>query len=361
MAIFQTRFKNKKVILALGADSAGGFAVFQNGQVYYQADFGDLLDDDNFIKYSNSITAYLRKNKLKPDVILVDLHPLFRTLELGEELNKKYSAELIKVQHHVAHICSAYGEYLLDNKELKEFVGIAADGTGFGFDEKIWGGEIFNFQTQIKRIGRLENQILIGGEMAVQEPARNLIAILNNFLNKEEVFKSVKKYYSRNEFELLFNQLRERFNCVETSSVGRVLDAVSVLLGFIGNKSNYKHEPIKLLEENSTVPFEIEPEIIFNQDQQMFIIRIMPLFQYLIKHIKKDARRLAATAQLYLAKGLFEVAKKENKKIFFAGGMADNKIMSQYLLAKRVMINKRIPRGDGGLSWGQICYFLLDN
>lgn len=366
MQIFKTQFKNQKVILALGADSAGGFAVFRNGQVYYQADFGDLLDDDNFAKYSNSITAYLRKNKLKPEIILVDLHPLFRTAELGESLAKKYQSELIKIQHHIAHIFSAYGEYLLNNEELKEFIGIAADGTGFGLDEKIWGGEVFRLQVlncklQIERIGHLENQILIGGEMAIREPARVLISVLNNFLSKEAMFEIVKKYYSRNEFELLFNQLQERFNCVETSSVGRILDAVAVLLDFIGNKSKYKHEPIRLLEENSTLPFRLEPEIFFNKYEHIYIIKTTPLFRYLLKNIRKDKKRLAATVQLCLAKGLFGVAKQENKKIFFAGGLAGNKIMSEYLEKRGAFTNKRFVHGDGALSWGQLCFYLFSS
>lgn len=366
MQIFNTKFKNNKIILALGADSSGSFSVFRNGQVYYQANFGDLLDDNHFVKYSNSITAYLRKNKLKPGVILVDLHPLFRTAELGGELAKKFKSELIKTQHHLAHIFSAYGEYLLNDKELKEFIGIAVDGTGFGSDEKIWGGEVFEFkianhQLQFDRIAHLENQILIGGEMAVREPARTLIAVLNNFLNKEEIFKIVKKYYSQNEFELLFNQLQERFNCIETSSTGRILDAAAVLLGFIGNKSNFKHEPIKLLEENSTESFEIEPEIFFDPIEKKYIVKTTPLFQYLVKNINKDKNRLAATAQLYMAKGLFRVVRGENVKIFLDGGMAKNKIISNYLVANSAFANERVPRGDEGLSWGQICYYLLNN
>lgn len=366
MQVFQTRYKNKKVILALGADSAGGFSVYQNGQIYYQAGFGDLMDDENFDKYNDSITTYLRKNKLKPEVILTDLHPLFRTVELGEELAKKYGAELVQIQHHLAHVFSAYGEYLLNNKELNSFIGIACDGTGFGLDEKIWGGEVFEIrmnsprqnELKIKRIGHLENQTLIGGEMAVREPARVLITILGKFLGKDEVFGFVDKYYNRNEFELLYNQLQEGFNCTEASSMGRVLDAVSVLLGFAKNESRHKHEPIKLLEQNSVEPFEIEPEAIFDKDEDLFILKTTFLFQYLIKNINQDKKRLAATAQLYLAKGLLGLIKDKKHKIFFAGGMADNRIISEYLINKGVFVNKEIKRGDEGISFGQINYFL---
>jgi len=366
MTLCKTKYISNKTILSLGADSDGGFSVFQNGTIYHQAGFGDLLIDDNFAKYSNSITAYLRKNKLKPDVILVDLHPLFKTVELGEILAKKYEVEVIKIQHHLAHIFSAYGEYLLNNKVIDKFTGVACDGTGFGLDEKIWGGEIFELQIKsakaekIERVAHLENQVLIGGEMAIREPARVLISVFGKFLSKDEVFGFVKKYHSRNEFELLFNQLQEGFNCVETSSTGRVLDAVAVLLCFSDNQISSKHEAIKLLEENSGLPFEIEPEIFFDKNTDKYILKTTPLFQYLIKNINKDKKRLAGTAQLYIAKGLWEIVKKIEDKIFFAGGMANNKIISEYLIKKGVFVNRQIARGDGGISFGQIHYYLAN-
>jgi hydrogenase maturation protein HypF len=366
MRIFETSFKSDKIILALGADSAGGFSLFQKGKIYYQAGFGDLLNDDNFLKYNNSITVYLRKNKLKPDIVLVDLHPLFRTVELGEKLAKKYQAKLIKIQHHLAHIFSAYGEYLLTNKKEAHFVGLALDGTGFGYDERIWGGEVFAFQfflsqpAEIKRIGHLENQVLIGGERAIIEPARILIAILSNFLSKEEVFALVKKYYTDNEFELLFNQLQTRFNCIESSSTGRVLDAVAVLLNFIDNKSNYKHQPVELLEKNSTSAFEIEPEIFFDKNERMFILNTTKLFQYLLKNIKKDKKGLAATAQVYLAKGLLKIINLNGGKIFLGGGLVKNKIITEYLSGENIFFNKEISSGDEGLSWGQLCFYFLN-
>jgi len=114
------------------------------------------------------------------------------------------------------------------------------------------------------------------------------------------------------------------------------------------------------LEKNSTLPFNIESEIIFDQDEELYIINTTPMFRYLIKNINKDKKRLAATMQLYLAKGFSRVVENDNKKIFFAGGMANNEIMSEYLLNKGVIINEQIARGDEGLSWGQINYYLLN-
>lgn len=385
-------------ILALGAESAGIFVVYQKGSLFISKNFGDLLDDDNFSKYKKAILFYLRKEKIEPDVILTDLHPLFKTTIFGEELSKKFKITQMKVQHHIAHVFSAVGDKLLQTKNYRlktGFFGIAMDGTGYGLDGNIWGSEIFrimNYESgimnkkkadsfEIQRIGSLEEQIMIGGDLAVREPARMLIAILARIMNyesgiknktlntkiiktKDDIYKFVKKFYSRNQFEVLFSQLEQDFNCQKTTSTGRILDAVSVLLGFAGNERKYKHEAVKLLEENSTVPYEIELRIMNYESRQ--ILNMTYLFDYLIKNIHKDKRRLAATAQLYIAKGLYEILKPYAISnlplaIFAAGGMANNKIISGYLEKQGVCLAKKIPRGDEGMAFGQIFHYLLND
>ncbi|MBU2578731.1 hypothetical protein KKA09_01270 [Patescibacteria group bacterium] len=199
---------------------------------------------------------------------------------------------------------------------------------------------------------------------------------------KNFVYNFVKKYYSQNQFELLYNQLQQNFNCQETSSTARILDAVSLLLEFCQNKRNYKHEPIDLLEKNSSVPYKINPKIFYDKKEKKYILLTTPLFEYLIKNLPltffppgkkvrglhRDKKRLAATAQFYIAQGLyriifksqFSIFKKEKKDlpIFFGGGIANNKIISNYLESKGVYVNKKIPRGDAGISFGQIMYYL---
>ena len=376
----------KLSILALGAESAGNFSVYQKGKICFSENFGDLLVEKNWGNYQKAVLKYLKDNKIKPDVIVTDLHPLFLTTHWGAELAQKYKARHISVQHHLAHIFSAIGDKIIQNPSYKLRVasyGIACDGTGYGLDGKIWGGEIFkiakleteNSKLKIERIGHLENQILIGGDLAVQEPARMLISILDNFLDKKEIYKLVKKYYSQNEFELLYNQLKQNFNCQETSSAGRVLDAISLLLGFCGNERKYKHEPLDLLEKNSTEPYvDLKPKILRRPLGSVaadpkglpgLILDTAYLFNYVINYVhKKDKKRLAATAQLYLAQGLYEIismlhAPCSMLHVFFAGGMANNKIISSYLESKDIYTAKKIPRGDAGLSFGQVVYYLL--
>ncbi|PJA87114.1 MAG: hypothetical protein CO141_01115 [Candidatus Moranbacteria bacterium CG_4_9_14_3_um_filter_42_9] len=377
-------------LLALGPESDGNFSVFYQKMLYRSDSFGDLLNEENFQKFTQAITKFLKKNKVKPDIILTDLHPLYKTTSLGESLSKTYKAKQIRLQHHISHVFSAIGDKMINNKNyklqvfaggLRNIVGIACDGTGYGTDGKIWGGELFKINGRkekvksIERIGYLENQILIGGDLAVKEPARMLISILNKFLPKDKACLFVKKYYSKNEFEVLYSQLKQNFNCQETSSAGRVLDAVSVLLGFCGNVRKYKHGPAIALENSSTIPYtDLRPvvtksEINSSRERNSnFILETTPLFEYLVKNVKKDKHRLAATAQLYMARGLYEIIKKELRvtgyglrDVFFAGGIANNKIIASYLELKGVYAGKKIPRGDAGVSFGQIIYYLLAN
>lgn len=370
MQTFSSSFKYNQTILALGAESEGNFSIYNNQKIFFSDSFGDLLDETNFQKFKRAISEYFKKNKTAPDIVISDLHPEYKTTVLGLQLAKKFKAEHLQVQHHLAHIFSSIGEEIIFEKDNlpAQIISIACDGTGMGLDKKIWGGEIFLIKSKngkiknIQRIGHLENQMLIGGDLAIKEPSRMVISVLSNFFDKENIYPYIKKYYSKKEFELIYNQLKQKFNCQETSSTGRVLDGISVLLGFSKNQRNYKHQATNLLEKNSTKPYPINPKIIFDKKSEQYIILTTPLFQYLLKNISKDKKRLAATAQIYLAKGINEITKKyaEKPALFIAGGISKNKIMSSYLEPKGFYFNKKIPCGDAGISFGQIIYFLLN-
>ncbi len=378
MYTYCIKTKNRKNILALGAESDGNFSVFCDGIIYYSNNFGNLIDESNFIKLKQTILNLLQEKNIKPDIIASDLHPLFKTTELAKELSKKFNSKHIKVQHHIAHIFSSIGEQAINNgtdKISNNIFGIAMDGTGYGLNDKIWGGEIFKIsnlsqsntenKVTIKRIGRLENQILLGGELAIKEPARVIIAILNNFLGKDEIYKYVGRHYAENEFNLLHSQLQQNFNCQKTSSTGRILDAVSVLLGFSKNERKYKHQAINILEQNSTNPYnDLNIKILnSNNKDTKYIINTTHLFKYLIKNIKKDKKRLASTAQHYISDCFCKVIDNENKNknsVFASGGITNNKIILQKLKDDKIITNNKIPCGDNGISIGQIFYSIFN-
>lgn len=371
MKTYKINITTPHTILSLGPESAGNFSVYVNGTVYSSEDYGDLLDDARFAQFQKAVLDFLTKEKIRPDVILTDLHPLYKTTAWGEELARKFKAIHKHIQHHYAHIFSAIGEeYIHNQKPPSHFYGITLDGTGYGTDERIWGGEIFEITKNtakkytIKRIGQLENQTMIGGDLTIREPARMLISLLAKVKSdKNFVYSYVKKYYDQNHFELLWNQLQQNFNCQETSSTGRILDATSVLLGFAQNKRGYKHEPTILLEQNTDLPYKNLRPYITQSDGGSFLLSTTALFDYLTKNIHKDKKRLSATAQLYIAHGLHEIIKKHDvsKHVYLSGGISTNKIISNYFAFTKMLQNEKstVARGDSGLSFGQIMYHLL--
>ncbi len=368
MEVFQIKNNINKIILAMGPESDGNFCILKKSQLYYFSGYDDLLDEDNYVNYKNELLEFIKNNNLVPDVILIDLHPLFKTSLLGCDLAKKYNAKLIKVQHHHAHIGSAVLDKIIsdDNYKIKNFGAITSDGTGYGLDCNVWGGEVFKYEVgsmKYERIGSLEDQILIGSDLAIKEPARMMLSILLKLNKSRELVNSmVVDYYCEKELNILIKQYKQKFNCQTTTSTGRVLDAVSVLLGFCDNKRDYKHQPIDFLEKNSGEPYKLEPKIEFDKIQDRDIISTSYLFEYLIDNLDKDKQRLAATAQLYLAQGFFQVMQKQGlSDIYFAGGMANNKIMSEYFQSLGVYLNKKIPCGDKGISLGQIGSYILTN
>ncbi|MFH1192126.1 MAG: hypothetical protein V1655_01495 [bacterium] len=416
--------KSDKSILALGSEFDTRLAFYKNGEIIFSENTGKIAE--NYEKLEKFIFDFVEthcnvflRNQI-PDIIITDLHPLYNSRKIGEKLAEKFKIPHLIVQHHIAHIFSAVADSLIHNTKYKiqdtDFYGITCDGTGYGLDGNIWGGEVFRisskkisprinangapFQSEdnfwqlvntapreitrkkawdrrcyCERIGHLEEQYLIGSELAVEEPARMLISILSKFLSKKEIFQYVKKYYSAREFDLIWNQLEQKFNCPLSSSAGRVLDAVSILLGFCENGRKYKHYPVKMLEENSedcgNLP--VKPKITKNKNGE-YILNTTELFKYLIENINKtDQRGLGAVAQRYIIEGLYEIAGMDYKtpfnppfekggklkNVFFSGGLAENKIMKKFARENNIYVSKKIPSGDEGIAIGQIMAFLL--
>jgi hydrogenase maturation protein HypF len=290
---------NQKTILALGAEQDTRFVLCKNNQLFFSennsaVDFEDL---------QTKILNFLKQHSInKPDIILSDLHPEYISTKTAEILAKEWQIPHFKIQHHYAHFFSAIAEYYFLDKEKtelpEEIIGIICDGTGYGLDDTIWGGEILSVKCHmshvksIKRLGCLEPQTLLGGNLAIEEPARMILSILNKFLNQDELYKIMSKFYDEKTFKLLYKQLNKNFNCQETSSCARILDACCALL-FDHNKRDFKHQAVKILEQNSDIPYNnIKPSVvesrIKNQESRTYELQTTPLFKYLITNLDQD-------------------------------------------------------------------------
>jgi hydrogenase maturation protein HypF len=336
-------------ILSVGAELKNTFCIKKNDKLILSEHIGNTYNLENFENFKSRIFKLMEFTKSTPKIILRDSNVNFNTSQFAEEFSKEKNIELFNIQHHIAHGFSVALEH-----DLKDFLAIVCDGLGLGEDGTAWGGEVFHND---KRIGHLEYQSLVGGEIANKEPRRILVGILAKFMKLNEIEKILGESL---EIKTYFEQKKQNFNCVETSSVGRILDCVSVLLGF-SDKNYYEGRGAMLLESNSSSKIKLFFEPIIEKENNLFILKTTPLFEFIKNNLDKISREeLARFAQIYIAKGLFEIAKKYDEKlpVVFSGGVAYNEIITSFMIKNKVLLNKDIPCGDGGISAGQIAYFL---
>lgn len=329
-------------ILALGAEMNNTFCVYKKeGKAILSQHMGNTANAVSIEHYKDTLHDFLEFTNTTPDMLVIDQHPTYNTSMFGELLGESLHIPVERVQHHKAH---AYGVAL--EHGLDDFVAIVADGTGYGEDGSVWGGEVFHNN---ERVGHLEQQIQVGGDSAGQYPAKMLFSILRNWLSVEEVSTYLRSIFEPPELAILDKQRTDGFNSPLSSSCGRVFDAAAFLLDLCDERT-YDGRPAMLLEANSFGPLPLPPVIENN------VLMTTPVFQWLLDNLEQDKKRLAATVQRYLAEGLYEIAKQYNKPIVFSGGCAYNSIMSGFMIEQGVKVPKQIPAGDGGISFGQVAY-----
>ncbi|MEM4268135.1 MAG: carbamoyltransferase HypF [Candidatus Woesearchaeota archaeon] len=328
--------------IALGAEQHSTICVFKGSKAYLSQYLGNTAKPESLHFLDETVRRFVRLTRIQPKIVLCDKHPRYNTTTLAKKLAEKYNAKLIFVQHHLAHVASVMMEH-----NIEKCCGIAIDGTGYGEDGSIWGGEVF---FGLERRGHLEKQPMVSGENAVVYPKRMLFGILSRFLSKSEI--GSLGIIPQEELNACSAMLERGFNTPLTSSCGRVLDAASAFLGFCSHRT-YDGRPAMLLEANSSKPLDITPKI--SKENGMLVLKTTPLFEFLYRNIRKDKRRLSATVQNYLAEGFLEMARKVSKgrPIVASGGCVYNRIIAHLFFNEGAHLNQKVPPGDGGIAFGQ--------
>lgn len=325
----------------------------------------------------DAITHFINLYQTNIDAIAYDMHPQYLTSVNIEEIAEYLGAEIWKkYQHHEAHIASVALEHRIPSDE--EIIGIAIDGTGYGLDGKIWGGELFKGTiTDLKRIGHIEEYPLPGGDLAVNYPVRTLLSLLSLQYPINELFEltaHLHKYLPRKDIEarIVINQLEKKAfsNGHITTSSGRFLDAVSTFLEICGTRT-YEGEPAIRLEGYSYIQRSKAQNIIkipYIQKEDQLILQVSKVFPQLIELKEKyPPSVLGASVQYAFGKALGEMAVDAIKgtninKILISGGVAMNEIIvdSIYQTIHNIMpsvslyTNEKVSPGDGGVSVGQV-------
>ena len=355
----------EKTILAVGGHLKNTVALKKGNNIFISQHIGDLSTEESNKTFKKVIADFKLLYNAEPDEIISDLHPEYISTKYAKQL----SENIEQVQHHYAHVAACRFE----NQVEGEALGVSWDGTGYGLDGTVWGGEFFlTDDVSFKHFGTFRSFKLPGGEKAIKEPRRSLSGILFeiagvSFVN--EFSDLIENKFTSAEIGILINMLSKNINSPITSSAGRLFDAVSSLLG-ICDRTNYEGQAAMMLEfagdlkENGSYPFELKEKDKLIIDWQSIIISM-------IKDLRKDIKSSVISTKFHntLAKVILEVAKKsEMSKVVLSGGCFQNALLTERtinLLQEnnyKVYWHQRIPPNDGGISLGQIAaYMMLSN
>jgi len=350
-------------ILGVGGELKNAICFARGSQAFLSQHIGDLENIESFDFFCQAVRYHSALLEIEPEIIAHDLHPDYRSTKWA--LAQK-GVRLVGVQHHHAHIAACMAENRIDGR----VIGLSLDGTGYGADGHIWGGEAF-FATYagFERAAQLAYVPLPGGAAAIREPWRMAVSYLaqsfgENFLNLNIPFV---RGLERAKAELILRMITQQVNCPLASSCGRLFDAVAALIG-IRQKVSYEAQGAMELEmsartssDTGSYPFSIRRE------NGRWQIDATPLFAAIVEDLSRKVP--AETISRRFHKGLVEMLvrlacslRQESSlnRICLSGGTFNNLIVFESLTRKlesngfEVFSHSRVPTGDGGLSLGQV-------
>jgi len=346
-------------VLGLGAELNATSCVLLKSKAFLSQHIGDVENLETLEFLKNATHHLTRLTNSKVEIIACDLHPKFTTTRLAHDLGKELECPVVPVQHHHAHIASLMGEH-----NLREMVGIACDGYGYGSDGSAWGGEILYCNHEgFQRLGHLQEQPMVGSDLATRYPLRMAAGILHEVVDVEEwlLSNSSRFPHGEKEAELVIKQL-ERRSAPRTTSCGRVLDAVSAILGVCYERT-YEGEPAMKLESAA-----VKGKDVLNLRPVLkgkVVDTTSLVHEVFTRRNSQSVADMAYSAQSYLARGLAQLAVEEAQRlgveaIGFSGGVAYNEHIT-WTIRKMVeesgfkcIVHNLVPPGDGGISLGQV-------
>jgi len=359
-------FKSKQ-ILACGAEEKNTFCLTKDEHAFISQHIGDMENEETLEHFENTIELYKKLFRLEPEVIAYDMHPEYLSTKYAQQVGTEQGLNLIPVQHHHAHIVSC----LIENGIEGPVIGVAFDGTGYGTDGTIWGGEFLLADWHsFRRAGHLEYVPLPGGAAAIKKPYRMALSYLYTLLGEDFSLAGLPlSHLDPVELDLIKQQIKRGINSPLTSSAGRLFDAVSALAGVRG-EIDYEAQAAIELEMlapdeadalgTSSYPFSIV------EHQEMQVVKLDKLVSMIVQDIKNQAPvpvislKFHNTMAQIITKMCQLIAKETGiTQVALSGGVFQNRLLLKLATAVlqgegfRVLTHRLVPCNDGGISLGQ--------
>ena len=347
-------------LLSVGAELKNTFCLTRDNYAFLSHHIGDLQNLETLQAFEVGIPHYENLFKIKPEAIACDLHPDYLSTQYAENRSCNKNLPLIPVQHHHAHLASV----LADNNWVTDdpVIGISFDGTGYGLDGAIWGGEfLYGGYAQFERKLHLEYMPLPGGDSATLHPAKIAAAYLwKNGIEWAEYIPSIQSF-SSNQKSVLLSQLKKNINCPRTSSLGRLFDAVASLAGV---RHEVNHEAQAAIELENLINPEQEKAYHFEIDGQQ--IKIAAVLESIVFDLQNNvsmsdiSAKFHNSVRLMVLEGCNKISMETRcKTIALSGGVWQNKFQISHAIADleeigyRVLVHHQVPANDGGIALGQ--------
>ena len=356
----------RRPLLAFGAQDNATFALGRGDHALVSHHLGDLSNAASLQAYREAIEHYEQLFAVTPALLVHDLHPDYASTHVALEMAADRGLPALSVQHHHAHVVSCMVEHGLVGPVL----GVAWDGTGYGADHSIWGGEFLLCDRKLaRRVAHLRALPMPGGERAVHEPWRMALAYLRDAgLEPEALGLPVDAKAGRT----ISRMLERNFNCPSTSSAGRLFDAVSALCG-VRHASSYEGQAAIELEWAAlradarggvrAYPYELGAA---NAGEPL-VVDTRPLIRALVGELRDGvavptvARRFHATLAAVIAELCARLRAEHGvERVVLAGGVFANALLLKDTEARLASGNFLVfrphlyPAGDGGLCLGQL-------
>ncbi len=354
-------------LFATGSHMKNSFAFLKHGQIYMSQYIGDLDSVDNCRAYDEEVNNWEILLGIQNTKGVSDKHPDY----YGGKYLERRGISSEKIQHHQAHVWAA----MADHKLSPPFFSIAWDGTGWGDDVTVWGGEAFLVTEQeISRIASLYPFLLPGREKAVREPKRVMLGLFNTLFGDEippPYDALLHQLFSKEKLAILSVALKKKINTPICSSVGRLFDGVSAILDFC-TVSDFEGQAALLLETAAcrAATNRIAYAMPLVKANNLFLLDWRPM----IKQILKDKIQgvplsdIAIAFHETLARAIVELAKIAGKEtVLLTGGVMQNKLLVEKAIAYlkvsgfKPYIHRDIPPNDGGIAVGQLIGRLYQN
>jgi len=356
-----------KPILACGAELKNTFCLTKDEHAFLSQHIGDMENEETLDHFENTIELYKKLFRIEPEIVAYDMHPEYLSTKYALKVSEEQGLKSIPVQHHHAHIVSC----LVENRVEEPVIGVAFDGTGYGTDGTIWGGEFLLADWHsFKRVGHLEYVPLLGGAAAINKPYRMALSYLHTLLGEDFSVEGLPiSRVNSAELDIIKQQLKRRINSPLTSSAGRLFDAVSALAGVRG-EIDYEAQAAIELEmlapdelgefEEKSYPFSII------KDQGIKVVKLKELILTIVDDVKNQVPTPIISLKFHntMAQIIAEMCKTIAResgidKVALSGGVFQNRLLQKLAVSAlhkdgfTVLTHHLVPCNDGGISLGQ--------